>query len=52
MSLLDGYKIYKDVQGKEYNSIPDVTKVKLKQFRKDLGVFTDNIFNGSDRING
>ena len=44
MNLLDGYQIYKDIQGKEYDSVPQEKKEQLKNFRKALGDFTDDIF--------
>ena len=50
MTLLDGYKIYKDVQGKAYHSIDGTVKEQLKQFRKDLGIFTDKIFDNTGLV--
>ncbi len=44
MNLLQGYKIYKDVQGKEYDSVSEETKEHLILFRKEFGDFTDSIF--------
>ena len=44
MNLLDGYQIYKDIQGKEYDLVPQEKKEQLKNFRKALGNFTDEIF--------
>jgi len=44
MNLLSGYKTYKDVQGKEYSSVSEDIKKQLKQFRKNLGIFTDKQF--------
>lgn len=44
MSLIDGYNFYKEVQGTKYDKNDKKTKNKLKQFRDDLGLFTDSIF--------
>ena len=44
MNLLQGYEVYKSVQGKEYSSVSDETKEQLKVFRKEFGNFTDKLF--------
>jgi 5-methylcytosine-specific restriction protein B len=42
--LLEGYKFYKEVQGKKYDKNDEETKQKLQNFRDSLGKFTDKIF--------
>ncbi len=44
MSLIDGYRLYKNIQGKKYTEVDQTTKDKLRDFRNDFGIFTDSIF--------
>ena len=46
MTLYEGYEFYKSVQGTSYSITDTKTKERLKEFRKELGLFTDKIFNG------
>ena len=43
--LLEGYKYYKSVKGKQYDKDKDIEKKeKLSNFHQLFGNFTDNIF--------